>query len=312
MNVKTPAWSYACVTTIQTAISAICLALFAPHAAGQIVHTAKAADLLKKQVTLAPRPTTLRNAVSALSEQTGLKIEAEEYLADRKMSIYSVRESAAAALDAIAELNGYVWRETDDLHIVVTRPSIQYPTRLSDAPAAIRAAMPVDFARYLGIGVTVDNLAPIEDKAQARSLEMRRRRTGIARFEIQARIESKIASLIHKECETLYTPQTARPLMGAGIPFSKLTPIQQSALSTALLLQPLIGLSSGTAYYLMYNQLTPYQQDPLRAALNIRGGNGLEIGTETVTGDVSFRLGFGAPIAGLQPNGVGAPGRINP
>jgi len=257
-------------------------------ASAQTTHTEQAATKLKTLVHMPSGSLTLGHAVSALSEQTGLTIEADTYLNDRRLIVRLKEMSAADVLNALATLNGYVWRETENEHILLTRLRPSTPRAISEVPAAVRAVIPFDFVRFFGVGVPDDELPPIEDKNFAKIYEKMNLKGMRDATYTRMRLNMKIQNLVHRQFELLYTAQTAKPLSAEGIPCAKLTQDQQRALKVGLTLSFAPTLID---HRIMFDMLAPFQRDPTLAEVSLYNGNGLMIG---IRGQ-----GFGAAIDGL-------------
>lgn len=137
--------------------------LIRPNAAiGQAFHSNEVKEDLKKTVLLSPLKAvekgTLRALLAELSEQTGLKVEAESFLIDRTVSVSASGQSAGEILDSLAELNDWVWIENKDRHIFLSRPRYITPKNLTEVPKAMQRCLPLDIRRYMGVGAGPDDL----------------------------------------------------------------------------------------------------------------------------------------------------------
>jgi hypothetical protein len=219
---------------------------------GQSVHSESAAIKLRVLVHLPEGPTTLARALSSISEQIRLTVEAEPYLGPRRLILHVNDMTAASALNALAELNGYAWHESEAGHVIITRATTSPPKNLAEIPQAIRFALPRDFARYFGIGVPVDELAPFPDEKESQAFEPQRRHDYDGWAETRSRIRAKLVRLIQNQTDRLYSSLSVTDLEGTGVRYTNMTRDQQEALLVVLAWSPWIEIMNGTAFHLLY------------------------------------------------------------
>ena len=94
--------------------------------------------------------TTLASALTSLSEQTAIRVEAAEYLRNRRLVLFIGDMPAAAALDMICQANGWVWHESRSGGVILERPHPKNPRGFSQVVTAIRSCLPSDWKRYFG------------------------------------------------------------------------------------------------------------------------------------------------------------------
>lgn len=247
------------------------------------------ATALTKTVHLTLGKTTIADALAALSNQTGIKIDALEYLKDREMVVQIDGLSGRAALDAITTLNDLRWSVAGPGHLIVSRPTPHSPAKITEVPDLLAQALPKDVRSFLLIGMP-----------QNMGWEFAKR------GDFQRRTDSTYRDLLHSRSGNVVLQQTTQFLaglpnnlpVGTKIPYGKLTPAQQTALVSLLFFKEIGRLPQG----IMYNQLAPYQKDVQQASLHFHAvDNILEIGTVTHEGDVETYQFFGAPIAPPPP-----------
>ncbi len=121
----------------------VCLAAAPDRAQAQAAASDTAAKLNVK-VHLSSGAVTLPQIMQALSAQSGLNIEAADYLRERRLVAQMDGLTVRNALDALAELNDWAWHDRGAGHIVITRlapPGRQEP---SNVPLRMRFALPRD------------------------------------------------------------------------------------------------------------------------------------------------------------------------
>jgi hypothetical protein len=145
----TAAWtSWLCRRNTLLGLSLLPLAglLVCPQESRQTADDAK----LNTKVHLSLGSTTLLRVMDELSKQTGLKIEASDYLLERKLIVAMEGLTSREALDSLAELNDWTWYRTESGHYLLARPTFRRPSSLRDVPRAMQAALPRDFRVFLG------------------------------------------------------------------------------------------------------------------------------------------------------------------
>ena len=88
---------------------------------------------------------------SALSEQTGLTISAAPYLRDRRILVQMDDVSAQNALNALAEMNDWTWRETQPGEIGLFRRALKLPREPGYIPRFVQTAIPADLREYMRV-----------------------------------------------------------------------------------------------------------------------------------------------------------------
>lgn len=127
--------------SLLSAMISACL-LFPVFATAQDKAKSQVAERLQTKVSVTLGTVTLPEVLAALSKQTGLIIQAEPYLQERKIFVQLNGVTARAALDALAELHDWTWRDMDENRILNhapqsatfirgSRPSTPYPSQHS-------------------------------------------------------------------------------------------------------------------------------------------------------------------------------------
>jgi len=112
----------------------------------------QAADVrLGERVDLRLGRTTVDRALAALSAQSGLSITAAPYLEDRVVVLEVSGLTVKATMDALAALNGWVWRQTGQRSFRLARPALRPPRTSSEVGAAMRRCLPLDLREFLGL-----------------------------------------------------------------------------------------------------------------------------------------------------------------
>jgi len=104
-----------------------------------------------KKVHLLLGPTTLDKVAAALSEQTGLNIQAADYLQTHKLTVQLDNIPAQEALHAIRILNGWTVTKSDAGAYVVTHTPTQTAQTFADAGRALRSTLPKEFRIFFGL-----------------------------------------------------------------------------------------------------------------------------------------------------------------
>lgn len=279
--IKTQIISYWRFYTLMS-IMTCCLVHSVPAMAQRILYDSTI-DKLKTSVHLALGETTAAQVAAALSTQTGLKIEATDYLKDRILDVELDHMTCTAALNAIAELNEWKWEEIGVGHIVFTRRVPPVPQKIVDIPAAMLAALPKDWRTYLYIDV------PWQEAMRASGTTS----THFGPRSVQEAMGIRIARLMNRQLETIVG--SLKPPLGpdSKYPYSGLSPEQRDALIRILFLL----VMNETSNSLLHGHLSPYEIDFSRAVIEIRGSD-LLIGTHWEEGENKRFDYFGVQIIG--------------
>ncbi len=104
---------------------------------------------LQTKVTLLSGETTLPLLLKEISNQTGIEVTAADYLAERRVTLTLEKTSAEAALDALAELNDWLWTVPEPGKVLVERRIAKVPVQKSLLILRIVSALPRDLRDYL-------------------------------------------------------------------------------------------------------------------------------------------------------------------
>jgi hypothetical protein len=102
---------------------------------------------------------TLESVLAAVSEQCGVSVKAAPYLAERRLSVHFHQLPARHAVDALVTLYNWRWTRTDRGDYLVDRKTVRPPRDGLAVAQQAKDALPVDFARFLGVGVPREETA---------------------------------------------------------------------------------------------------------------------------------------------------------
>jgi hypothetical protein len=109
--------------------------------------SAPAVTALAKPVHLSAEMTLIQ-AMKSLSEQIGVEVQIADYLTERRLTANLDHVTAQDALDALAELEDWQWREDKPGHIRVERRPTLVPKERAFIPRWIQAELPRDIRDY--------------------------------------------------------------------------------------------------------------------------------------------------------------------
>jgi hypothetical protein len=161
-------------------------------AAAQTTNIEAAQQSLNKIVHLNLGVTTVGKLMAALSEQTGLKIQAAEYLQARTITVQMDGLTAASALDALKELNDWTSSSSVQNEILISRRRLRVDAVPAAIPRLMQAAIPKDMRTFLQIP------NPGEDVANYRNIYGPRGAKQSARFRSVSR---KILALVRAQAK---------------------------------------------------------------------------------------------------------------
>ena len=216
---------------------------------------------------------SLPQLTDALSAQTGLRVDAADYLRARNLVVQLDGVSASAALNALAELNDWAWRDKGGGQILITRRLPVLRQEPETVPIRSRAALPKDIRAFCRIGAAYDP-PPADPRADSPD----------ASVPIIYRPKTLTDSLREKIVNGL-KPDI---LSGSEILWTRLTPAQQQDMTAILLFDTLhLTISS------LRGEPLPFVADPTRAFVEMQG-NTLLIMSRPAPGR---RAGFGTGIS---------------
>lgn len=272
---------------LPSCLGTFCLALafFASPGRTQEKTVPEYVPKLAQIVRLTLGETTIATALAVLSQQTGVRIDASDYLRERIMVIQMEGITGRTALGAIAALNDLKWREIGPNHILVERPAPKQPEKVTQVPGLLPKAMPKDMRDCLLVGM------PQKQAWQFADTSAFKRKSD---YEFSLFIHSRISELIQEQKRLFEAALPPKLSLGAKLPFRTMNPAQQSELLTILFFEEINRLQ----FSFMHGDLAPYQKDVMQAALHLHKTDGiLEIGTVTHEGTMETYSFFGAPVA---------------
>ncbi len=247
------------------------------------------ASKLAHPVHLALGKTTLAEALAALSKQTGIQIDAAEYLKERVMLVQLDGLTGRTALNALTSLNDLRWSAVGPNHLFVDRPASGRPENIMEVPSRLAKALPKDIRDCLLVGIPRKKAW---DFAKADAFARK------SDFEYPQFVSSRTGDLYQEQQRLFLASLPAVLPPGTKIPFRSLNPAQQSELLSLLFFREMSRLS----FSLMYDNLAPFDKDVMQASFHFHPtDNILEIGTVTHQGETETYRFFGAPIAPPPP-----------
>jgi hypothetical protein len=120
---------------------------------------------LETPVRLNMGATTLNRIMAQLSAQTGLTIQAADYLRERRLTVQMEGLTAREALDALAELHDWTWSRVEPGRYLLKRRVIRRPGLLEDIPRMMQIGLPRDLRAWLRLPAL-----PKDDPSETTSL----------------------------------------------------------------------------------------------------------------------------------------------
>jgi hypothetical protein len=283
-----------------------------PTKASQTNVDDKTAQRLQTQVHLNLGRTTVQTVIAALSTQTGLPINAEEYLQPRKLIVQLDGITAQGALDTLVELNDWRWFRKEDGQIWLTRHRAVVPQTLVELPAALRANLPKDYRAFFGIGMATKDLPErifiAQDGTQQRQPNLFPVLPQQERSERGNLVVTRLNNLSRLKSQQMFA--MFQPLLAEGktLSWTTLTLQEQADIHDTVLLGCLCSLCRSLYVELLDSGLTPYEADMDGAELQLEQGNGFMIG-HALNGSY---MGFGVAIPGLPAIAPRLPTLKNP
>ena len=230
---------------------------------------------LAKQVHLS-LDMTLRQAMKSLSEQSGFEVQIADYLAERRLTANLDHVTARDALDALAELEDWQWKENAPGRIRIERRPTQVPKETAFVPRWIQAELPRDLRDFF-------KLPRPDDDAK---------KYYWANMDTHSTLSTDIGKAIpmHIEQQRLAIEGHLRALQAGEIfYFAALTLQEKQHLLLGLTVQAIYR----TGASLWKGDLAPYMADPSTAVLELSNTNNLFVGTyiEIESGSISAGIG---------------------
>lgn len=195
-----------------------------------------------------------------LRRQTGVAIEAAQYLRDRRVSVWFSRASAESFLNEPADLVGAKWKVTGPKQGLMYRPQPPKPRSIRDAIRNLFLALPSEYQRFLTSGPTLpDDPASKLQRELAPSGELN---------QLFFAIDTKINQLARSEHDAFVRapPQTSNENCLA---FAALTREQREQIVFMLTMQALLSNPA-----ISRGWISEFQEHPTRAALKFRWADG--------------------------------------
>lgn len=245
---------------------------------------------------------TVDAVIQFLSAQTGLPIQAEDYIRERALIVQMNNITVQAALDTLTELNDWRWFRREDGVIQITRKRPRIPQTPAELPACLRAALPADYRIFLGAGVATQDLPQLffmqeDGSSQAvpsSGLEASQRTQRLS-WRLGNLQRPRLLKLRRALLSELGDMQRVRLEKGETLTWKRLPPKQRKNIEEALMLTYLSDLGDGYLR-LLANGLSPFQNDINTAQLRIMQGNDMAIGSQENT-NYTF---IGTAIPGLK------------
>jgi len=237
------------------------------------------ATALTKQVHLSP-DMTVRQAMQSLGDQMGIQIQLADYLGERHLTVQLNHVTAKDALDALAELEDWQWKEATSDKIRVERRPTLVPKEAAYIPRLIQAELPRDFRDYYSLVRPDDDPKKYYWSATDNQISKVSARLGQS---IRMRLEQQRLAV-----------EGCMPALQAGkkVYFTALTPREQERLALSMTAQAIYR--TGATFW--RGDLPPYVMDPLTASIELQGNETLLIGTNMQIGDARIGTGFGASV----------------
>ena len=235
---------------------------------------------LSKTVHLNLGVTTVDKVMAALSEQTGLTIKATNCLNERTLTVRLESISAAAALEALDELNDWNWSATKSGEIVVKRRRLQLDANVASLPRLMQAAIPGDIRTFLHVASPSEDMTKHVFASGFPPAGARRD----AFLRLQRTIVADQAGLFASLMPGILTSEPKQ--------FASLTPVQRGQLLLVLVFPLLREMD----YWMLNGDTFPHVVDIRNAVLQLSGASTLLVGSEVDDGKTTMGEGYGAEI----------------
>ena len=270
----------------------------------QSVQSREVKIALQKQITVnagaKSDKSTLLTILKGFSQQTGITIESEKYLLDREVSVFAKNISAKEALDALIELNEWEYYETSAHQIRIRRLSHHEPKNLSEIPKALLSSMPIDVKRFIGIGISSEEISFPTDSphqgSEARTFK---------RFPIRAvslNNEYRLTGMLQKSEERIVKLlETSSFSLGKYL-YNDWSADLKEEVYARLFLELLKSESAGDQFVLYSANPYPYIIDLSQANLSVDGNSisiSCRIPPPPENPDAIHKVGFGGQVKDL-------------
>lgn len=232
-------------------------------------------------VKLSTDKMTIQQVTTSLSEQTGVKITAADYLREREVMLRLNSVSARAALNALAELNDWKWRKSKE-GVVLERNTLRLPVAPGPAFRQLQSAVPKDMRDFLKAPT------PSADLTKYSNPLMDNRRSDQFKF-----ADKLIFNLLVEDHGALLASLPPSLLDNQPLKYEQLTVVQKQQLLSQLVFHALKDLNENTMFA---GDPGPYIWDPRTADLFIKGGAFLVYSSYRDALGGTSGMGFGIPI----------------
>lgn len=273
---------------IQSVLVSILLALSYCAATAQDIspETAKS-RLAAAKVHLSQGSTTFGKALAALATQANLAITAAPALTDHKLVVNLEDISAEHALDAICELNDWIWTIDTKGHVVVDRPKILQPHNLIELHNALWNALPVAYRNFVSMAPnsTSAQIDKLYDDPTTNSIQLGQ---GTRNDELKLFFHAK-AFTVKSRTDFIVTGLMPRLTNGKRLEYALLTPDQKQALLEGIVVAAMGNLES--LGFVWSPRFKPFELDLLQTKIKIVNGNEIQFDNQYV--DEAGRHGEG-------------------
>ncbi len=233
----------------------LCFAAASTHAQAQDAGSdIKTKMNIKVHLTLGAA--TLPQITQALSAQSGLNIEAADYLRERRLVVQIDSLTLRNALDALTELNDWAWSDKGGGHIVISRLTPLIRQEPSTVPLLMRSALPRD----VRVACNLEPLA-VQSRKQPASED------APVDFQAQFHAEHRAADLAQEA--RLHVIDSLKPAVfnGAPIPFARMKAGEQEDVLVSLLFPAM----EATNHDMLRGQTLPWLDNTAGMNLSLNG-----------------------------------------
>jgi len=277
-----------CILIGQAAVFGWCMGLIlllSPASHAQQISSDAIREKLSTPVKLAPGRTTLSALALQLSEKCGVPVEPAEYLQERVMVVQLNTMSARSALDAICELNDWMWKETPEKHVLISRKASKLPASPAYIFRRIHVILPRDVRDYLGVeprsedpGQYINPLAEFDPEKAARRNEQR----------------TKLWRLFKNTQSQLNDSLPQSVLDGEPLAYKKMSQIQRDNLMVQICF-PIFDLFLRQGKTFTQGDFATYVYDPRTAVVTLKG-NELDVNVTFDLPNGQTTTGFGVEL----------------
>ncbi len=200
--------------------------------------TASTEAKLALSVRLSLGEVSVEAFTQALSRQTGLTITASAPLRERTLIVRMENIRASAALDAIAELHDWTWREAEPGQILLARRILKVPQQPEYMPRLIQNALPADLRAYLHIPRPTDKLH------EAPKAVSNVKAKNVGEWLEQTAVQQRLDTIPLQVMRDFRTTVSVDALVKNNLPYAKLTDEQKKLLLSCYIYDGITSLDS--------------------------------------------------------------------